>query len=238
MKIKKNEVAIIIPAYNERENIQMLIEQISKHVKNSAIYIVDDNSPDGTKHEVKKLAAKNENIHLIVRNKKSGRGGAVLEGFKQAIKNKSIKYLVEMDADLSHAPDEIQRLLSKRNKNILVIGSRYISGSKIINWPARRVFLSHFANMYIRAILQVNINDFTNGFRCYTREAAQILLKKKVEHKGFITLSETAYVLSKHGYAFEEVPITFRDRKRGKSNATIFEVIKSLFSVLQIRFKQ
>jgi dolichol-phosphate mannosyltransferase len=238
MRIKKNEVAIIIPAYNEKENIQILIEQINKYVKNPAIYIVDDNSPDKTKYLVKKLAAKNKNIHLIVRNKKSGRGGAVLEGFKHALKNKSIQYIVEMDADLSHAPNEIQRLLSKRNKNTLVIGSRYIPGSKIINWPARRVFLSHLANMYIRAILGVKINDFTNGFRCYTREAAEILLKKKIEHKGFITLSETAYFLSKHGYFFEEVPITFRDRKRGKSNATIFEVIKSLFSVLQIRFRQ
>jgi dolichol-phosphate mannosyltransferase len=238
MKITKDEIAVIVPAYNEKANIPILIREIHKYVNNALIYIVDDNSPDGTKHVVKKLSVKNPKIHLVVRNSKSGRGGAVLEGFRHALKNNSIQYIVEMDADLSHAPDEIPRVLSKRSKNTLVIGSRYVTGSKIINWPKRRIFFSHLANMYARLVLGVPINDFTNGFRCYTREAAQILLKKNIEHKGFITLSETAYVLNKKGFSFVEVPITFRDRTRGKSNATLFEVIKSLFAILQIKFKQ
>lgn len=236
MKKINDEIAIIVPAYNEKANIAVLIKAIHTYVKNANIYIVDDNSPDGTQYVVKKLAAKNSRIHLVVRKIKSGRGGAVLEGFKHALKNKSINYMVEMDADLSHAPNEIERILSKRNKKTLVIGSRYIKGSKIIDWPKKRIFFSHLANLYIRAILGVSIHDFTNGFRCYTREAAQILLKKNIEHKGFITLSETAYLLSKNGFSFIEVPITFRDRERGQSNATLFEVVSSFFAVLKIKF--
>lgn len=238
MKIKKDEIAIIVPAYNEKSNIQILIREIQKYIKGAHIYIIDDNSPDGTQYIVEKIAAKNSKVHLFVRKNKSGRGGAVLEGFRQALKNKSIQYFVEMDADLSHSPDEIERILHKKNKNTLVIGSRYIKGSKIINWPKKRIFFSHLANMYARAVLGVPIHDFTNGFRCYTREAASMLLNKNIEHKGFITLSETAYVLNRNGFSFVEVPITFRDREKGKSNATAFEVIKSLFAVLQIRFKE
>lgn len=237
MKIGKDEVAVVIPTYNERENITKTIELIKKTVPGILIYIVDDNSPDNTQEVVRKITSKkNNNVFLIVRTKKSGRGGAVLEGLKVALKNPKTKYFMEMDADLSHSPLQIPRILEKRDEKTVVIGSRYIKGSKIVNWPPKRIILSGFANRYISAILRVKIHDFTNGFRCYPKDAVRAILKNDIQHKGFITLSETVFLLSKKGFKFTEVPITFKDRTRGKSNATMSEVFMSLLAVIQIRF--
>src|SRR5437667_1783566 len=149
MKIEKDEVAIIIPTYNEKGNIATTIARIVHNIPNALVYVVDDNSPDGTKDIVKNIIKKNKNVFLLIRKKKNGRGGAVLEGFKRALKNSRTHYIVEMDADLSHSPDEIERLLLKRAQHVISIGSRYVSGSKIIDWPKNRVILSFFANNYI-----------------------------------------------------------------------------------------
>lgn len=237
MKIGTDEVAVIIPTYNEKDNISNTIGLIQKAVPNILIYIVDDNSPDGTKEAVKKIAdKKNSNVFLIVRKRKSGRGGAVLEGMKAALKKVKTKYIMEMDADLSHDPKQIPRILEKRAPGVICVGSRYVKGSRIVNWPWKRILLSGFANRYIAAVLRVKINDFTNGFRCYPKDAVKIILKNKIQHKGFITLSETLFLLSKNGFKFVEIPITFRDRTKGKSNATMMEVLMSLIAVIQIRF--
>lgn len=237
MKIQKEEVALIIPTYNEKENIEKTIGLIQKTVPNILIYVVDDNSPDKTQEIVRKLSSKkNSNVSLIVRTKKSGRGGAVLEGMKIAMKNGKTQYFMEMDADLSHSPLQIPSILEKRHPKTICIGSRYIKGSKIVNWPKKRIILSGFANRYISFILRVKINDFTNGFRCYPRAAVKQILRNDIQHKGFITLSETVYLLSRKGFEFVEIPITFKDRTRGKSNATMHEVFMSLLAVIQIRF--
>lgn len=236
MKIELNEVAVIIPTYNEKENIAETISLICKTVPNVLIYIVDDNSPDDTKSVVKEIADKNHNIFLIVRKKKNGRGGAVMVGMKNALKNEKTKYFMEMDADLSHSPLQIPRILEKRGEGVICIGSRYIKGSKIVNWPPKRIILSGLANRYISLILRVKIHDFTNGFRCYPREAVKVMLKNKIQHKGFIALSESVFLLSKKGFKFVEIPITFRDRTKGESNATVSEVLMSLLAVIQIRF--
>lgn len=235
MKIKKDEVAIIIPTFNEKSNIVTTISSIKYNLPDALIYVIDDNSPDGTQKVVKNIIERDKNVFLFIRKEKSGRGGAVLEGFKQALKNKRTRYFMEMDADLSHSPDEIARILEKKDQKVVVIGSRYVSGRRIINWPKRRIILSFLANNYIRGVLRVPIRDFTNGFRCYPRSAVEFLLKHQIKHKGFITLSETAYLIYKKGYILKEVPITFRDRTKGKSNATFAEVIRSLYAVIQIR---
>lgn len=230
-------VAIIIPTYNERRNIEILVERIIKNVKNVLIYIIDDNSPDGTKIIAEILHKKYPSkLYFTVRKRKTGRGGAVIEGFKQAIKNSRNKYFIEMDADLSHSPEEISKLLEKAREGVVCVGSRYIKGSKIINWPLYRRVLSKFANYYIRFVLGVPIYDFTNGFRCYPRTAVELIVKSAINHKGFICLSETAYILFKKGFKLIEIPIIFRDREKGNSNATIIEVLGSFFAVLQIRF--
>lgn len=237
MKIESHEVAIIIPTYNEKENIKKTIGLIKTVIPSALIYVVDDNSPDKTSELVKEMAKKkNSNIFLIVREKKNGRGGAVLEGMRKAIKNKKTKYFVEMDADLSHSPKQIPRILGKRKNGIVVIGSRYIKGSKIVDWPIKRIVLSNLANRYISQILQMDVHDFTGGFRCYPRKAVKIILNSGIKQKGFIALSEILYLLSKHGFRFIEVPITFKDRTKGVSNATTSEVLKSLLAVIQIRF--
>lgn len=234
--ITRDDVAVIIPSYNEKGNIETLIKKIVKKFPNFDVFIVDDNSPDGTQHLVRTLIRKYPKIHLFVRNSKSGRGDAVVEGFKMALVNSNNKYFIEMDADLSHDPEEVDRLLNKAKDNTIVIGSRYVEGSRIINWPLYRRFLSSLANFYIRVILGVPINDFTNGFRCYPRSAINFILAENINHKGFIALSETAYKLFKRKFKFVEVPIIFRDREKGKSNATIPEILSSLLAVLQIRF--
>lgn len=234
----RTNIAIIIPTYNEKANIKSLVFEIKKRTQFTDIYIVDDNSPDGTQDIIKKIAHKDSHVFLVTRSKKDGRGGAVLAGFKKAYDSKK-KYtsFIEMDADFSHSPDEISRLLKHAKSEVIVIGSRYITGSKIINWPVRRIIMSKLSNIYIRLVLGLTINDCTNGFRVYPRSAVKVLLAKNIIHKGFINLSETAYLLHKNKFLFFEVPITFRDRTHGKSNATIGEVLRSLFAIVQIRLK-
>lgn len=228
-------IAVIIPSYNERKNISLLIKKILLLELNIKVVIVDDNSPDNTAELVKKIKVKNKKLILVSRSKKSGRGGAVIEGFKNALMDKNIKYFIEMDADLSHRPEDLEKLTANKGKNKIIIGSRYVKGSRIIDWPLKRKILSKIANYYIKIILGIPVNDLTNGFRCYPRKAVEEILNMKINHKGFIALSETAYQLYKKDYHFHEVPIIFEDRKRGKSNANSFEVIRSLFAVLQIR---
>lgn len=230
-------IAIIIPSFNERNNISVLIKKLINLVPNAIIFIVDDNSPDKTGEVVQKLARRNKRIKLIKRIGKGGRGSAVLAGFKEAYKNPQIQSFIEMDADLSHSPEEIKRLIGNSKKGTITIGSRYIKGSRILNWPLYRRILSKFANFYIKLILGIKINDFTNGFRSYPRTSIEVLTQAKLSNKGFIALSEMAYILHLKGFKFLEVPITFKDRESGKSNATIVEVLKSLIAVLEIKGK-
>jgi dolichol-phosphate mannosyltransferase len=238
MKTQDKTIAVVIPTYNEKENILNLIEQIRTHVGNVSIYVVDDNSPDGTQHIVRKYISEHVGkVSLIVRKSKSGRGGAILAGFAEALKDPTVEYVVEMDADFSHDPKQMQRLLDKRAPKTLVIASRYVAGSKIMNWTLRRKITSKLANTYIRMILQVPVNDCTNGYRCYSRSAVNLLLKGNIQHKGFISLSETLYLLSKKGFSLVEVPFIFVDREKGKSNASFMELIKSFPAILDIRLK-
>ncbi len=231
-------IAIVIPTYNEKENILNLIEQIHSNVGIVSIYVVDDNSPDGTQNLVRRYIASNSSkVSLIVRESKSGRGGAVLVGFAEALKNPRVKYFIEMDADFSHNPVDIPRLLDKRGSKTVVIGSRYVAGSKIMNWPLKRKITSRIANAYIRAVLGISVNDCTNGYRCYSRSAVELILESNIQHKGFISLSETLYVLSRKGFAFAEVPFNFVDRAKGTSNASFGEIIQSIPAILSIKRK-
>lgn len=232
----KTSIAIIIPTYNEKVNIAQLIAEIKKYSASADIYVVDDNSPDGTQEIVKKIAKNKGHVFLVTRPQKNGRGGAVLTGFKKAYDSKkNYTFFIEMDADFSHSPSEINKLLEHAKKNQIVVGSRYLQESIIENWPLRRIIMSKLSNRYIRFLLGLPINDCTNGFRVYPRNAIKLLLTTNIMHKGFINLSETAYLLDKNKFVFKEVPITFRDRTQGKSNATFREVIKSLPAIIQIK---
>ncbi len=229
-------IAIVIPTFNERENITPLLREVQKYQPQAHIVVVDDNSPDGTREVVQRAQKTSKKIHLINRTNDRGRGASVLTGFAYVLKKlPHAEFIFEMDSDFSHKPSEIKRLLEKAQSNIVVIGSRYVEGSHIVDWPLKRVILSKCANWYIRMLLGIPIRDYTMGFRCYSREALEILQNTKIKHRGFITLSETAYRLHQRGFKFIEVPITLNDRTKGRSNATMREVLWSFLAILQMR---
>jgi dolichol-phosphate mannosyltransferase len=175
---------------------------------------------------------------LISRGKKLGRGSAALRGLAEALKHKEIRYFFEMDADLAHSPAEFDRFLAVRHEADLVIGSRYLKASHIVKWPRRRLIQSRVINALLNFWLGINLTDYTNGFRLYSRAAAEFLLGARLQETGFIALSEIAYKLKQNGFRITEVPISFRDRTYGASNANLKELMRSLAGAIRIRMLQ
>lgn len=237
-RIEKNkdlETVIVIPSYNEIENIKKLIPSIFSIVPNSYIIVVDDSSPDGTREAVSQLSKKYKNLHLISRKNKSGRGSAVIEGFRYAIENIKPKFFIEMDADLSHNPREILTMLKLSKPKTIVVGSRYIKGSKMINIEIKRRILSYLSNLLIKVTLANPLVDNTNGFRCYRKDAIRCLLKHRFISNGYIVLSESTTLLYKKGFSFIEFPTVFVNRIKGKSNTSLSEFIHSLINLVKIK---
>lgn len=233
---QKTGIAVVVPTFNEADNIASLVREIRNNINyGDKIIIVDDNSPDGTAKIAEKLAEKYNNVFLIQRKGKSGRGSAVFEGFKFARKFSSSYYL-EMDADFSHRPGDIPRLLKAVKNRDIVIGSRYLAKSRIFNWSIRRRVFSKLANIYAKVMLGVPISDYTNGFRIYSNDAIEFLFSQKLKSRGYILLSETAYKLHRSGFKFGEISIVFVNRKRGASNLDFSEIKNSFFSIWLIRF--
>ena len=230
------DIAVVIPSYNEVTNLSILIKKINKYLPNSKIIIVDDSSFEENK-KLKKILKGKKNIVLISRLKKEGRGSAVLEGFRKVLKDKNIKYIFEMDSDLAHDPKEFKRFLNKINEYDydLVIGSRYLPGGKIVNIAPNRTIMSRMINKFLYYWLGMHLSDHTSGFRLYSKKAVRFLTKTKIESKGFITLSETAYKLFLAGFFISEVPITWNFRIYGKSNVNLSELFNSLFFVVKMR---
>ena len=234
--MKNKNIAIVIPSYNEVKNISILMKGIDKWLPDTNIIIVDDSSVEENL-KLKKMMKNKKNILLISRLKKSGRGSAVIEGFREALKNKSIEYIFEMDSDLAHDPEEFSRFIEKISiqKYDLVIGSRYLPGGRIKNIAKNRTILSRVINIFLRRWLGINVSDFTSGFRLYSRDAVKYLTQTKIRAKGFITLSEVLYKLHKKNFTIGEVPITWNFRKYGKSNVNSSELMNSLLFVLRMR---
>jgi len=228
-------IGIVIPAYNENENIIKLLKNIRKKL-NCLIIIVDDSANLNTKKVLTKYRFKN--LKYFNRGKKSGRGSAVLFGFKKLIKlKKKINCFIEMDADMSHSPSELKRNISffYKNSTDLLIGSRYIRNSKIINWPLSRRILSKLSNILARLLLSVPVNDYTNGYRFYSRSAAKTIISKcNKTGGGFIILSEIILVLWKNGFKMHEIKSTFRNRVRGESSVNLKLVIESLLGLFKL----
>ena len=227
-------IGIVIPAYNEKENILKLIKGIRKYL-NCIILIVDDSKDK----DIKKILSKNniKNLKYFNRGKKSGRGSAVLFGFKKLIKKQKISCFIEMDADLSHSPTELRRNISFFYKNSLdlLIGSRYLNESKIINWPISRRILSKLSNILARTLLGVPIKDYTNGYRFYSKNAARTVISKcNRTGGGFIILSEIILVLWKKGYKISEIRSIFRNRIRGESSVNIKLIFESLVGLFRL----
>lgn len=237
MKSNKN-FSIVIPSYNEVSNIPILIEKINKYLPNSKVIIVDDSSKEEN-IKLRNFLKNKKNIILISRLKKMGRGSAVLDGFKKALEYRNTLYIFEMDSDLAHDPKEFKRFINEVSvyPYDLIIGSRYKSGGKIINISPNRTIMSRLINYFLYFWLNIKVSDYTSGFRLYSRNGARFIIKSKVQAKGFIALSEIAYILYKNGYSISEVPITWNFRRYGKSNVNLKELLSSLLFVIKLRLR-
>ncbi|MEO5927997.1 MAG: polyprenol monophosphomannose synthase [Patescibacteria group bacterium] len=228
-----NQTLVIIPAYNEEENIIKLVEQLRALPISPDVLVVDDGK-DRAAEMVRDLQTRDPHVFLIKREGKGGRGSAVLAGIRFGLE-KGYRFLVEMDADFSHDPNELPRLMEAATEDIVVIGSRYVRGSKIENWPLKRRIFSRFANVYTGLAFQIGIHDYTNGYRVYGRNAIAKLDMNRIRAVGYIVLSEISYQLYKKGVRFVERPITFVNRTRGGSNLTLKEIKEAFTAVWKIR---
>jgi dolichol-phosphate mannosyltransferase len=232
-----SEILIVVPTYNERDNVVPLCEELLARPELPDVLVVDDNSPDGTAAEARAVAARYpDRTHVLCRESKGGRGGAVLAGFTWGL-GRDYRFFFEMDADFSHRPDEISLFLKAARKADVVVGSRYLPASRILNWPPARRFFSKLANRYARFLLRIPITDYTNGFRCYRRAAVEALDVAAVNASGYIVLSEIAYQLYRRRFRFAEVPTEFVNRRRGESNLSPGEIISAFVGVLRLAAK-
>ena len=233
----KGNSLIIIPTYNESENIELIISKILLLNDSNDILVVDDNSPDGTSNIVSDLKKENiDRIFLIVRDTKLGLGSAYKEGFKWAL-NKNYSYIFEMDADLSHNPSEIinlKELLIKRDFDV-AIGSRYLEGVSVVNWPLSRIFLSYFANIYVRIITGMPVKDATSGFIGYTNESLSSLNIDNIKFNGYAFQIEMKFKLWKKNFKLREHQIIFVNRKSGKSKMDKNIIFEAIFGVIRLK---
>ena len=213
-----NNRLVIIPTYNEKENIEKIIRKVISLEKTFDILIIEDNSPDGTADIIKGLQNEFSQLHIIERKGKLGLGTAYITGFKWAL-DKGYEYIFEMDADFSHNPDDLLKLYDAcANQGAdMSIGSRYISGVNVVNWPMGRVLMSYFASKYVRFITRMNIQDATAGFVCYTSKVLRKIDLDAIKFKGYAFQIEMKFTTWKFGFKIKEVPIIFTDRTEGTS---------------------
>lgn len=229
--------AIIVPTYNEVKNIELLVTKIASVLPTAKIIIVDDSSPDGTAQEVKKLQKKYQNLHLVLNKQKAGRGNAVQLGFRFALKNFSSTVMIEMDADFSHQPKELVKLIATVDNNTVALSSRYLPTSKIENWPIQRKVFSFLSNMILRVAIGLKVTDYTNGFRAYPRSAIEKLQSYNLICKSYLSLTEVLLILVQEGYQIKEIPGIFVNRTRGVSNTNWQEIKHNIQELIKIRKK-
>jgi dolichol-phosphate mannosyltransferase len=227
---------IIIPTYNELDNLPKLLPEVLSKNEEINILIVDDNSPDGTAAFVENEKKDNDRIHLIKRSSKQGLGTAYIAGFKYALQN-NFELIFEMDADFSHDPKEIPKFLEEIKNSDLVIGSRYINGVNVINWPMRRLLLSSFANVYTRIITGMPIHDATGGFKCFRRKVLESINLDQVRSNGYAFQIEMNFKVWKKGFKVKEIPIIFVDRMKGQSKMSKKIVREAVTMVWKLRIK-
>ena len=225
---------VISPTYNERKNIQLLVEKVLDPNPEFHLLIVDDNSPDGTGEIVKNLQKSYSNLYLEVRPGKAGLGTAYLFGFKWALE-RDYDAIVQMDADLSHDPNDVPRLVAELTDNDLVIGSRYIDGVSVVNWPIRRLILSYGANMYSRTITGMPINDGTGGFKAWRRSLLEKIDLDDVRSQGYSFQIEMNFRAWRKGAHIKEEPIIFHDRTIGQSKMSKAIMYEAIWMVWRLR---
>lgn len=234
-----NDTLVIVPTYNEAHNIQKIIEAVMALDEPSDILIVDDGSPDGTAHIVKKKAEEySGRVHLIERSGKLGLGTAYVEGFRFALRE-SYSYVCEMDADFSHDPTDIPRLVEKvkKGETDVAVGSRYSNGISIINWPLTRLILSYSANLYARMVTGLPIFDTTAGFKCIHRNVLETISIDRIKSNGYAFQIELHFRAWKAGFRISEVSIIFREREEGVSKMSKSIVWEAIWRVWSLKLK-
>jgi dolichol-phosphate mannosyltransferase len=229
-----SKALIIIPTYNEAQNAEKIITEVLQQSEMVQVLIVDDNSPDGTAAIVKKMMETNPRIHILERERKLGLGTAYVAGFKYAIKNE-FDFVFEMDADFSHNPKEIPIMLGKMNECDVLIGSRYIKGVNVVNWPMKRLILSYSANIYTRVITGMPVHDATAGFKCYKRKVLESINLDGLKSNGYAFQIETNFLAWKKGFKLLEMPIVFVDRRVGVSKMNKKIVYEAAFMVWRLK---
>lgn len=232
-----SESLIIIPTYNEIDNIQKMIDAIHGVHPDFSILIIDDGSPDGTAEIVKKYQEVKKNLYLLERKGKLGLGTAYVTGFNWALE-RNFNYVFEMDCDFSHDPNELPNFLVAAKECDLVIGSRYIGGIRVINWPMKRLLLSYFASIYTQIITGMTIKDATGGFKCFKRKTLQSLNLDNVFSNGYSFQIELNFKIWSQGLKVNEIPITFYERRDGQSKMRGAIVYEAVFAVFRLRLKK
>lgn len=230
---------IIIPTYNEIENIEKMIRKVFSLPEKFHLLIVDDGSPDGTANKVKELQKEySDSLFIEERKGKLGLGTAYIHGFKWALK-RQYEFIFEMDCDFSHNPDDLIRLLDACKKGAdLAVGSRYVRGGNVSNWDMKRILLSYFASLYVRMVLWFNVKDTTAGFKCYRRKVLETIDLDNIRFMGYAFQIEMKYTAFRKGFKIVEVPITFVDRVLGTSKMSSKIFKEAFLGVLQMRFKK
>ncbi len=237
MSLPWRKSLVIIPTYNEIDNVQRMTETLFQLYPELSVLIIDDGSPDGTGAKVKELKGRFKNLHLIERQGKLGLGTAYTTGFGWALQH-DYEFVFEMDCDFSHDPAQVQDLLIAAQENDLVIGSRYIGGIRIINWPFKRLLLSYLASIYTRFVTGIPIQDTTGGFKCFTKNALKALDLRSIISNGYSFQLELNYKLWAKGMKIKEVPITFYERRDGQSKMSGGIITEAVFAVFILRLKK
>jgi dolichol-phosphate mannosyltransferase len=234
-----SDTLVIIPTYNEKENIEHIIHKVFSLKKDFEILIVDDNSPDGTSFIVEELMTEYPGeLHLEKRQGKNGLGTAYIHGFKWALARK-YEYIIEMDADFSHNPDDLERLYNACvvDGADVSIGSRYIQGINVVNWPMQRVLLSFFASKYVKLITSLPVNDATAGFVCYNRRVLETINLDKIKFVGYAFQIEMKFKAWKFGFNIKEVSVIFTDRTKGESKMSKSILTEAIFGIIRMKFR-
>lgn len=230
-------VLVVVPTYNERENLPLLVQGVLAH-PGFRMLIVDDGSPDGTGAVADALAAEHPGrIEVMHRTGRRGLGRSYIDGLRQAVATPEVDLVCQMDADLSHNPDYLPALTAATATADVVIGSRYLNGVSVVNWPLHRIVLSTFANRYVRAVTRLSATDCTSGFRCWRREALARLPLDRMVSDGYAFLVEMLFDAARQGCRFAEVPIIFVERKQGQSKLSSSVILESIVMPWRLKFQ-
>jgi len=234
-----SDALVIIPTYNEIENIETILKSVFSQNKSFHVLVVDDNSPDGTADKVKSMQDEySEQLYLLQRDKKNGLGAAYIAGFKWALEH-SYNFIFEMDADFSHNPNDLIKLYGACASNgaDIAVGSRYVKGITVVNWPLSRILLSYGASRYVRFITGMKVKDSTAGFICYKRKVLESIALNKIKFVGYAFQIEMKFKAYKKGFKIVEIPVIFKDRIKGKSKMSGSIISEAIFGVISLKLK-